>query len=165
MTRDAKRENAFNALMVDPVTARDLLSSPFDDLLDHFWSNMLGTNLTPPNKLRQAFPRVDVLSDNDNLYIQAALPGYNLADVQLEVKDFDRTITLKGKSSYSREDKRYLIREIKRSAFERCVNIPEDFDIAQSSAEFKDGILTITVPRFERVKECGSTRPLLIKSG
>lgn len=166
----ARRALDYNVLKVDPVFSRQMIASPFDDVLDYFWTSVFGQGVTPPNALRQAFPRLDVLTDNDNFYVHVAVPGYKMEDVELEVEEISRELILRGKSSYNQnartsQDKHFLVREIKRSAFERRVKVTEDYNLAEAHAEFKDGILTITVPRVQPLVDAKIVRPITIKPG
>lgn len=97
-------------------------------------------------------PVVDVFEDEDNLVIKAELPGMDKKDIEIDVKD--RVLSLKGERSYDNEVKedKYYRRERLFGNFMRSFTLPSNVDPEKISADYKEGVLSITVPKPEAEK-------------
>jgi len=97
-------------------------------------------------------PNVDIYDEDDKLVIKAELPGLDKKDVSVDVKD--RILTLKGerKNEHEVKEERYFRREMSYGRFERSFVLPADVDPDKIKADFKDGLLTIEVPKPEERK-------------
>lgn len=132
--------------------ARDVfgLHHRMDHLLDEFFSpaTWSGSNLS----LWNLDPAVDVYENNDNIVIQAELPGLEKKDIVVDVKD--RVLTLKGERSSDHEVKQenYYQRERTFGKFERSFTLPIDIDPEKIDATYKNGVLKITIPKPEEQK-------------
>jgi HSP20 family protein len=100
----------------------------FDDFLSRRWPRLLDFNF--PAGFDGGFPKVDILDHDNEIEGQAELPG---------VKKEEE----KGK---------YFRSEITRGEFQRTVSLPDNVDDANAKASFKDGILTVTLPKTEKSK-------------
>lgn len=96
-------------------------------------------------------PRVDVRETNQAYLMEIDLPGMTEKDVEISLKD--RILTIASLQETKTEDKQkdenteYLIRERRTSAFTRRFTLPEDINSENVKAEFKNGVLTIDIPR------------------
>jgi HSP20 family protein len=92
-------------------------------------------------------PAVDVV-DKDTAYeITAELPG--LEEKNIDVKFADGVLSIKGEKSEEKEDKgkdRYLS-ERRYGSFQRAFRLPDGVDADKIAASFKNGVLTVTVPK------------------
>jgi HSP20 family protein len=97
-------------------------------------------------------PVVDVYDNDENIVINAELPGIDKKDINIDVKD--GVLTLKGERSYDNEVKKdkYYRRERSFGRFERAFQLPADVDPEKISADYKDGILKIGIPKPEEQK-------------
>ncbi len=97
-------------------------------------------------------PVVDVYDNDENIVIKAELPGIERKDIHIDVKD--GVLTLKGERSYDNEVKedKYYRRERSFGKFERTFQLPVDVDPGKISADYKDGILSIDIPKPEEQK-------------
>ncbi|MDR1608796.1 MAG: Hsp20/alpha crystallin family protein [Deltaproteobacteria bacterium] len=93
------------------------------------------------------FPLVNTLEDNDNLYLTAELPG--LAADQLELTIKGDTLTLKGAKTVVKADEgaNYHRREREVGSFSRSLTLPIKVKAEDVAAVFKNGVLTITLPK------------------
>lgn len=90
-------------------------------------------------------PTTDVYTSGDNVVVEAHLPNFSKDDIDLDIDG--RVLTINA-SRHSREedaDRKYVIRESS-SSFQRRVTLPEGVDTDAITAQFTDGVLTITVP-------------------
>ena len=97
-------------------------------------------------------PKVDIYDDKENIVVKAELPGVAKEDIVVDVKD--RVLTLKGESTHDNEvkEENYYRRERGPGCFERAFTLPEDVNPDSINAEYKDGILTVTIPKPEKQK-------------
>ena len=92
-------------------------------------------------------PSVDIYEAENEIVLKAELPGINKDDVSVEVKD--NALTLRGErfpEAEINEDK-YYRREICFGTFERSFTLQDRIQPEQIKATFKDGILTVKIPR------------------
>ena len=92
-------------------------------------------------------PRVDVQEKSDAYHLQAELPGLTEQDFTVNVEHNLLTIASRQERTDEREENGYVIRERRSGAFKRSFTLPEDVDADRISATFKDGLLTLRVPK------------------
>jgi len=92
-------------------------------------------------------PKIDVQQKGDDIVVHAELPGVKPEDVDSEVTD--GVLTIKGERGTEdrREGEGWLVRESNHGSFERSLVLPEGVDPASISADFKDGVLVLHVPK------------------
>ena len=97
-------------------------------------------------------PLVDIVEDDKNYVIKAELPGIKKEEIKVGVQD--DVLTISGERKYEKEEKDKKFHRIERAygSFVRSFTIPEDSDGEKVSAEFKDGILIVHLPKTEKVK-------------
>ena len=92
-------------------------------------------------------PAVDI-ADNAKAYeITAELPGMDEKNV--EVKFSDGTLIIRGEKKDEKEEKNkdYHLSERRYGAFQRSFSVPDGVDAEKIEAAFKNGILTVTLPK------------------
>ena len=104
-----------------------------------------------------AAPALDVHQADDKLEITAELPGVKEDDIDLSIED--GVLTLRGEKRSSRSDEERGYSERSYGTFERRITLPSTVDEDKCSADFKDGVLTITLPVSE-AKSRGRRIPL-----
>jgi len=99
--------------------------------------------------MRDWNPRVDIYDNDENIVIKAELPGIDRKDIVIDVKD--GVLTLKGERSFDNEikEEKYYCRERTFGKFERVFRLPAKVDPEKISADYKDGILKIDIPKPE----------------
>ncbi|MDP2790815.1 MAG: Hsp20/alpha crystallin family protein [Rectinemataceae bacterium] len=94
-------------------------------------------------------PVIDILDEEGRYLIEAELPGLSEKDVRLEVKD--RMLFLSTAKSEAKDEKnangRWLRRERREFQFSRSFELPEDVDAERIEAKFRDGLLSIILPK------------------
>ena len=105
-----------------------------------------------PETKENWIPSVDILEQDGNLILRAALPG--MTEKQIELKLEGNTLTLKGERKMENEDKRNNYHRIESfyGSFTRSFRIPDTVDAEKISAEYKNGVLTITIPQKPEVR-------------
>jgi HSP20 family protein len=97
-------------------------------------------------------PAMDVIEDEDNVIVKAEVPGLKAEDIDVTVQHDRLTISGEFKDEEEHKDKNYHRRERRFGRFERTLAIPNTLDTENVKAEFKDGVLTLTLPKLEIVK-------------
>ncbi len=107
-------------------------------------------------------PKVDVKEEVDFVVATAELPGMTEKDVEVLVTD--ETLTLRGekKSEVTTQNKKFYRIESSYGSFERHLSLPCDVESDRAEAVFKNGILTVTMPKSESSKK--NEKKLTIKS-
>jgi HSP20 family protein len=98
-------------------------------------------------------PRMDVSESENEIRITAELPGIDEKDIDIRL--VDDVLTVSGETKAEHEEKRqdYHLMERARGAFARSLRLPFPVDASQVQASFKDGVLTITVPKPQEVRD------------
>lgn len=145
-----------------PRVTRDLTSLEemdrlFDSLFHRSWLRPFHDMFPdwPQFRVREfdmRMPKVDVLDREDEIVVQAELPGVEKKD--LDVNLSERTLTINGEIDRKEEqtEGEYYQSEITRGRFSRTIRLPEDVDVTQTKAEFKDGVLEIHLPKTHKVE-------------
>lgn len=92
-------------------------------------------------------PAMDIHQTDEAVEITAELPGVKEEDVDLSIED--GILTLRGEKKSSREGGEGGYRERTYGSFERRITLPGNIDEEACSADFSDGVLTITLPKRE----------------
>jgi HSP20 family protein len=97
-------------------------------------------------------PPVDIYENGDSLVLKAELPGINPDDVEIRVED--NTLYLKGERKFEKEVKEQNYHRVERSygTFTRSFSLPNTIDADKVAASYKDGVLTLTMPKKEEAK-------------
>ena len=97
-------------------------------------------------------PTVDISENDSGFEIHAELPGVAQEDVQVSVTD--NLLTIKGEKNQKREteNKSYHRVERRYGTFQRSFTLPRHVDTGNIKGDYKDGILTLTIPKAEAAK-------------
>ena len=92
-------------------------------------------------------PTVDIKRRGEDMVIRAEIPGVKPEDIDIAVTQ--NMLTLKGvrHEEHETKDEDYYVRESSVGTFERSLRLPEGADLDHVKADFRDGILEITVPK------------------
>lgn len=95
-----------------------------------------------------AFPLVNVFNDGEDFVVTAELPGVRKEDLDIQVRA--DTVRIQGKKSVAYPEGASVHRR-ERSAgqFDRTITLPAQLDAAKVTAEYRDGVLTLRLPRAE----------------
>ncbi len=126
------------------MTLREAMDRLFDDALTRPFSLIRDGG--------RSSPAVDMYQTDNEVVVQAALPGIKADEVQINVTGDILTIKGETKHEEERQDKSWHIREHRWGAFERSVMLPTGVISDKAKADFENGILTITLPKSEEVK-------------
>ena len=138
-----------------PFFDRDEFLTPFDRIFDQmFESSFPDVMRTIGVKPYQgsAYPKVNVYEYDEKVGIVAEIPGLTKKDISVEVED--GTLTISGEKHNILEDgsAKVIRRELKASSFKRNFELGENLDGDNIKADFKDGVLSISIPKIEPEK-------------
>jgi len=97
-------------------------------------------------------PAVELNSQNGNYQLKAQLPGVDKDHINVEVSE--DSVTINAECEHKQEEKTENIyrSEFRYGKFHRIVPLPSSVEYSKAKAEYKDGILTVTVPKTEEEK-------------
>ena len=132
---------------------RDEFLTPFDKIFDQLmlkqfpnFQEEVGVSFN-----QGAYPKVNVYEYDDKIGIVAEIPGLDKKNVTVDVED--SVLTISGdKHGFDDSGGKCITRELKQSSFKRSFNLGEYLDGENVSAKFKDGMLSISVPKKEPEK-------------
>ena len=115
------------------------LESEIDRLFETALGDFAGN--TSPTR----FP-VDLYEDKENTYVRAELPGVSREDINVEMVEDTLTITAARKTPANEGN------GAESFSFSRSVNIPDEVQADKVSAQYENGVLTVTLPKREEAK-------------
>jgi len=97
-------------------------------------------------------PAVDIFEHEGNIVLKAELPGVDAKDVDVRVEN--NVLTLKGERKFDAEVKKENYHRVERAygTFSRSFTLPAVVDTVNIKAEFKEGVLRVTLPKREEAK-------------
>ena len=96
-------------------------------------------------------PSLDIFEDKDKITVRTELPGMRKEDIEISLQD--GTLTIGGERTTTSENGENAERTERFSGkFRRSITLPARVDSGKVSAAYKDGILTITLPKAEEAK-------------
>ena len=110
------------------------------------WDDFLKDDFFEPSVKNQM--KCDVYEKDGDYHIEMDIPGYDKEDINIEVDDGYLTISAETKNEENDESKNYIRRERRYGKFSRSFYVG-DVEPETIEAEFKKGILKITVPKIE----------------
>lgn len=131
-----------------PALFREEERSPFVGLrreVDRLFDDFFRTPGFGLAGAASAWPSLEVSETDDEVRVTAELPGMNEKDVELTVQD--GVLTLSGERKIEREDRERGWSERSYGRFERRIALPDGADEAACNATFRDGLLTVTLPK------------------
>ena len=115
----------------------------FEDAVNRLWNEPGTRPWTPP---------VDIVETENELVLKADVPNVVLKDIDIRLEN--NTLTIKGERKFEEAKNSKGYHRIERSygAFARSFALPETIETERVSADYKDGVLTITLPKKEVAK-------------
>ena len=105
-----------------------------------------------PRATRPWSPAVDIYETENELVLKADLPDVDLKDIDVRVEN--QTLTISGERKFEQDQTGKGYHRIERSygSFVRSFAVPNTFDTEQIAADFKNGVLSVTLPKKEAAK-------------
>lgn len=123
---------------------------PIRSIFDDFFAPSLWES---PISLNTPTLSADLWEEKDDVFVKMALPGIRKEDIKINIMADTVTISGHSKKEEKSEDdaKKYYFRSME-SSYEQSFNLPTKIDPDKAEAEFKDGVLTIKMPKANEVK-------------
>ena len=127
----------------------------FDNYFTRGWLSPFRWN-KPDLSITSAFegkmPCVDVVDHDKEITVKAELPGVEKKDLDISVTK--NSVTIKGTTSHEEKEEKgdYYHSEISRGSYQRTIALPSDVNEDKVKAIFKDGVLTLTLPKMSETK-------------
>ena len=105
-----------------------------------------------PRATRPWSPAVDIYETENELVLKADLPDVDLKDIDVRVEN--QTLSISGERKFEQENTGKGYHRIERSygSFMRSFAVPNSFDTDKIAADFKNGVLSVTLPKKETAK-------------
>ena len=138
-----------------PFFDRDSFLTQFDKIFDQMVEAQF------PDVVKQvgvkpyagsAYPKVNVYEYDDKVGIVAEIPGLDKKQLDVEVEEGVLTISGDKHNTFENEGAKVLRKELKQSSFKRSFQLGDLLDGDNISANFKDGVLSISIPKVEPEK-------------
>ena len=126
----------------------DFVPTSFSNVIDRFFNDSVARS--GGSTAYSFVPKVDVFEEEKAFEVHVAVPGMNKEDFKIDLNE-DR-LTISGERKYSKEKKENSMRSIETSygSFSRTFTLPDNIDLNRIEAEYKNGILEITLPKDEK---------------
>ena len=141
---------------VDPMWPR---MKRLQEEMEHWFGRGAGMN-DPRRFAHRVYPPLNAWEDDSNLYVEAELPELALSDLEIIVNG-DNQLSIKSERKQpERENGRWHCQERGHGSFSRTCELPQYVDSEKVTAEFKHGVLTITLPKRKEAR----TRRIEVKT-
>lgn len=168
----AQTEAKAPAIREESVSLFDILQRQVDRLFDDFRPTGWQLPFSRPSALELTWPRLegwqiapamDMVAKPEAYEITAELPG--LDDKNVEIKLANGTLMIKGEKQEEKEEreKEYYFSERRYGSFQRAFRVPDDVDAEKIDARFKNGILTVILPKSPAAKQ--NEKRISVKAG
>ncbi|HVD97697.1 MAG TPA: Hsp20/alpha crystallin family protein [Cytophagaceae bacterium] len=116
----------------------------YSDLFDVFLKDSF-----PESKNGNFLPSADISEDDKGYYVNLTIPGINKEDIKIELNE--GVLAVSGEKKFNKEEngKKYHTVESSYGVFKRSFKLPENANVEAIEAEYKDGILAITIAKQE----------------
>lgn len=95
---------------------------------------------------------IDVYEENDNVIVKMKAPGFEKDDFSVTVVGDNLTIKAEAKEEKEDKGKKYYRKEIRTQSIARSVTLPSSVVSDKASAEYKNGVLSLSLPKSEQAK-------------
>ena len=133
--------------MIRWTPRKSLMNSPsyLDQLFNDFGMDFQGSDTVWS-------PAVDIAESEKGYEVKAELPGMKKDEIKISFKD--DVLTLSGERKSEKEENGKNFHRIERSygEFERCFHLPKNVKVSDIKADYKNGILTVNIPKSEEEK-------------
>ncbi len=129
--------------------------------MDRLWDEYFGAGRRAFRPMEEAWlPAVDVSETGDKITVRAEIPGMEAKDIDISM--VGDTLVIKGEKKAEKEEKDENYHMVERSygSFSRSMKLPATVDPDKVDASYKNGVLTIVLPKKEEVKP----KPIEIKA-
>ena len=127
------------------------LPSIFDDMFKTDWMDNGSSGMS---RIGTSVPAVNIAENDDSFILEVAAPGKTKKDFNLELDNGVLTISSEDKKENETKENggRFTRREFSYSSFKRAFSLPETVEADKITAQYKEGVLVINLPKREDAK-------------
>ena len=118
--------------------------------------------VAPAEQVSEFAPRLNISESEKELKIEAELPGLDEKDVKVELDEDALVLTGEKKAENESKDDQWYRAERSYGSFHRVIPLPAEVDGEKAKAKFKNGVLTITLPK--QPEEKAKKKPISINA-
>jgi HSP20 family protein len=121
--------------------------------LEDIFNRDLPSVLTSNFNTGLSLPKVNIKDTADAFMIEMAIPGFKKSDFNIDLDNEVLSISTETKEENEQKEDNYTRREFGYASFKRTFNLPETVDDEKINANYKEGILSILLPKKEEAKQ------------
>lgn len=125
------------------------LSNWFDDIVNNEIPSIFKSN----ESLSFSLPKVNIKENAEAFTVELAVPGFKKSDFKLDLDNDVLSISTETKDEKEHKEDNYTRREFGYSSFKRTFTLPDSVDDEAINASYKDGVLSILLPKKEEAKQ------------
>ncbi|XMO86259.1 Hsp20/alpha crystallin family protein [Algibacter sp. AS12] len=125
------------------------LSNWLDDIFNRDLPSVFASNFNTSITL----PKVNIKESTDDFTVEMAVPGLKKSDFQIDIDDKVLSISTETQKESEQKEENYTRREFGYSSFKRTFTLPESVNDEKINATYKEGILSILLPKKEEAKQ------------
>ncbi len=125
------------------------LSNWLDDIINRDLPSVFASNFNTGITL----PKVNIKETPDDFLVEMAVPGLKKSDLHIYIDNLVLSISSETTEENEQKEENYTRREFGYSAFKRTFTLPESVDEEKINANYKEGILSILLPKKEEAKQ------------
>lgn len=120
--------------------------------MNHIWDRFFGSDLNIRPWEKGWVPSLDVSETKDKLIVKTEIAGVDPKEIDIKISG--DVLTIKGEKKEEREEKdeSYHLMERRYGAFSRSIQLPIEVEEKKIKANYKNGVLKITLPKSEKSK-------------
>ena len=132
---------------------RNLVLNPvrFENEIDNFFNSFLNPICHVEQKAGFS-PRVNIVENDDQVDLTFEIPGMEKGDIKVLVQDGQLTISGERKFKEEKKEGNFVRTEIRTGSFSRAFTLPDYVESEKIQADYKNGLLEITLPKKEEKK-------------
>lgn len=120
--------------------------------MDRVFNSMFGGKAHACAEADCSAPRVNIVETESDVSLTFEVPGLEKGDIKVTVTDGVLTVTGERKVEQTENGKNFVRNEFSFGKFSRSFTLPDNYDAGQVAADYKNGLLVVTLPRKEETK-------------
>lgn len=132
----------------------------FDDFFSKPWNDWFNSGLT--SRVMNV-PAVNISERKDDFLVTMAAPGLKKEDFKIDLEGSILTISSEKEEESKEEDEKFTRKEYSYSSFERSFTLPEEVNQNAIEAQYKEGVLNLTLPKKEEAKRMAISKQITVK--
>ncbi len=120
--------------------------------MDKVFNSLFGGRSNGCTDLDCFTPRVNIVETENDVALTFEVPGLDKSDIKVTVSDGILSVSGERKNEQSEKGKRFVRNEFAYGKFSRTFTVPDNFDAGKISADYRNGLLVVSIPRKEESK-------------